>query len=140
MNDQRHVVTVSGYTPDRTAVPTRAGPAAAASRVRACGQDPPEDQRTKPMTNGAAMSHTEQVNPLDLREGDLIDLTPLFDAADVSASEGDRMFAECELARVESVEPVESWTKDPIQRLILIHNDQCNIAVPENQPVTRTVG
>ncbi|MFA5709334.1 hypothetical protein [Mycolicibacterium sp.] len=85
------------------------------------------------------MSRTEQVKPLDLREGELIDLSPLFEHADVPVSESDRMVAECELATVESIELAERWRKDPSQRLVIIYNDQCNIAVPENHLVTRTV-
>jgi hypothetical protein len=85
------------------------------------------------------VSRTEQVTPINLREGDLIDLIPLFDATDEPVDEGDRLFAECELATVEEVEYAEPWRKDPSQRLVTIYNDQCNIAVPERHLVTRTV-
>jgi len=86
------------------------------------------------------MCETEQVHPADLREGDMIDLVPLLDEAGaVDTDETVRFAAECEYAVVEGVEYAEPWSADPSQRLVVIFNNICNIAVPEKHQVTRAV-
>jgi hypothetical protein len=70
--------------------------------------------------------------PLDLVPGEVIDLIPLMDAADVEFDYGDRAAAEDHYATVEAVERAEPWKKDPSQRLVVVHNDICSMAIPEN--------
>ncbi|BBY53953.1 hypothetical protein H7J07_04790 [Mycobacterium koreense] len=79
---------------------------------------------------------TVQTKPLELQEGDAIDLLALMDAAETAFDYGSRAAAEERYAIVESVEAVEPWATDPSQRLVLIGTDICDIAVPENHPVT----
>ncbi|MFV8246716.1 MULTISPECIES: hypothetical protein [Mycobacteriaceae] len=95
------------------------------------------------------MSHTEQVKPLDLREGDLIDLTPLLndpsshpwtwqpfgadDRGRAEAIESARDVAQYELAVVESVEHVDGDK-------VVVYNDQINVTVAADHLITRTVG
>lgn len=98
------------------------------------------------------MSHTEHVNPTDLREGDLIDLQPLLElvdessvhpwvwkpfggdsGADTEALQAARRVAESELAVVESIEVNSDGT-------VVVYNDQINITMRSNLRVARTVG
>lgn len=94
------------------------------------------------------MSGTEQVNPLDLREGDLIDLTPLLtdpaahkwvwqpfgvnERLRREAVNSARLVAECELAVVDCAESGEGDA-------VLIYTDQINLAVTRTHPITRKV-
>lgn len=78
-------------------------------------------------------THTKK--PLELCEGDEIDMIPLMDAADEEFDYGDRAAAEDHYATVEAVELAEPWLKDPGQRLVVVYNDICNIAIPENVDV-----
>lgn len=73
--------------------------------------------------------------PLELAPGDQIDMLPLMDAADEQFKYGDRAAAEDHYATVQEVATAEPWAKDPSQKLVVIYNDICNIAVPENHPV-----
>ncbi|BBX88010.1 hypothetical protein [Mycolicibacterium aubagnense] len=98
------------------------------------------------------MSHTEHVNPADLREGDMIDLQPLLalvddssvhpwvwqpfggdDRTNAAAIETARIASESELAVVESVEAIADGT-------VVVYNDQINITMRANLRVARTVG
>lgn len=73
--------------------------------------------------------------PLELQPGDLIDLTPLMEAADEEFDYGFRAAASDSYATVEEVEAAEPWKSDPSQRLVVVYNDICNIAVPEKHLV-----
>ncbi|KLI09381.1 MULTISPECIES: hypothetical protein [Mycolicibacterium] len=95
------------------------------------------------------MSHTEQVKPIDLREGDPIDLAPLlndpsshpwtwqpFGADDRNRAEAivsARGMAQYELAVVESVERIDGDK-------VVVYNDQINVTVAADRLITRTVG
>lgn len=87
--------------------------------------------------NCAVYKPPRQVPPLELRVGDLIDLEPLMERADLGLDEADQILADSEYAIVQGVENVggERWNTDRTQRLITVYTDQSNIAVPEKLAV-----
>jgi hypothetical protein len=89
---------------------------------------------------------TQRVKPPDLREGDVIDLSPLLgdprahawvwqpfghdEQGRQEAIATARLVAECECAVVESVERIDGGQ-------VVVYNDQINVTVPEDFLIER---